>query len=120
MPIGTIESKEQPSCKVVYGRADGMLNFLETIVVCESLYTNKAYSNAYAYNNNKLCASSRYPTAAFVLVATKLVELLVGVRIGAAATLHSPLVSFIQKNIATFGARWGDVRGPGCGAADIT
>jgi hypothetical protein len=36
MPIGTIESKNQVDYKLVYGRADGMPNILESMVVCRS------------------------------------------------------------------------------------
>ncbi|OBT86930.1 hypothetical protein VE02_04371 [Pseudogymnoascus sp. 03VT05] len=36
MPIGTIESKKQVDYKLVYGRADGMPNSLESMVVCDT------------------------------------------------------------------------------------
>ena len=36
MPIGTIESNKQVDYKLVYGRADGMPNFLESMVVCDN------------------------------------------------------------------------------------
>jgi hypothetical protein len=34
MPIGTIGSKTQLNLELVYGRADGMPNSLESMVVC--------------------------------------------------------------------------------------
>jgi hypothetical protein len=36
MPIGTIESINPLNYKLVYSRADGMPNSLESMVVCES------------------------------------------------------------------------------------
>ena len=44
-----------------------------------------------------LCISPQYPTAAFVLVVTLLVKLVVDVMTGVAATLHSPLLSYAKK-----------------------
>ena len=35
MPIGTIESINPLNYKLVYGRADGMPNSLESMVVCD-------------------------------------------------------------------------------------
>jgi hypothetical protein len=35
MPIGTIESIKPLNYKLVYGRADGMPNSLESMVVCD-------------------------------------------------------------------------------------
>jgi hypothetical protein len=36
MPIGTIESNKQVYYKLVYGKADGIPNSLESMVVCDS------------------------------------------------------------------------------------
>jgi hypothetical protein len=43
MPIGTIESKKQVDYKLVYGRADGMPNSLESMVVCDSCSRLRVY-----------------------------------------------------------------------------
>jgi hypothetical protein len=43
MPIGTIETINQRIRKLVYGRADGMPNSLESMVVCDSFSVGGVY-----------------------------------------------------------------------------
>jgi hypothetical protein len=43
MPIGTIESNKQVDYKLVYGRADGMPNSLESMVVCDVMLPLEPY-----------------------------------------------------------------------------
>jgi hypothetical protein len=43
MPNGMIESKKQLDFKVMYGRADGMLSSLESMVVCDNYLLIERY-----------------------------------------------------------------------------
>jgi hypothetical protein len=46
MPIGTIETINVMLRKLVYGRADGMPNSLESMVVCSSSSSTVAYNGS--------------------------------------------------------------------------
>jgi hypothetical protein len=49
MSIGTIETFVQVLRKLVYGRADGMPNSLESMVVCDVIWTPKPYISTPSY-----------------------------------------------------------------------